>query len=248
MERVPDPSTLFPSSERGVSASLSKPKMTTSAIKIQAVWRGFCARKGRTLPCIWCARPLALSPPEEGSHRWTLRARFGDPRHTFTSQSPCAACAEDQMRSQREYEQEQAKKTSAAVKIQAAWRGHRSREWEIADCCHCGHPMALSRSGKNVKLLYCGFPRTEPFETLNVWAISSGKFPSDCIKAISLKPCSWCEELRCYECGSLNCDGGRGCERYISCCICGGNCADGDYESWGFCTRRCMVSAGRDSF
>jgi hypothetical protein len=220
--------------------------MTSSATKIQALWRGWCVRKGRTLPCCWCLRPMALLPPQEGSTRWVLRARFGDPRSPFTSESPCAVCLDAQQRAQQQHEEEQAKKRVAAIKIQALWRGHRSREWEIADCCHCGHPMTLSRNGKEVKLLYCGFPRTEPFEILNIWAISSGKYPSDLIKAISLKPCSWCEESRCAECMSLNCDGY--CERYIPCCICGGNCADGDYESWGFCTRRCMVEAGRDRF
>jgi hypothetical protein len=35
-------------------------------------------------------------------------------------------------------------------------------------------------------------------------------------------------------------------ERYIPCCMCGDNCADGDYESWRFCTRSCMVRASRD--
>jgi hypothetical protein len=46
------------------------------------------------------------------------------------------------------------------------------------------------------------------------------------------------------DCGDWLC---TGCGyRYISCCVCGGNCADGDYEKWGFCSRRCMVRAGSD--
>ena len=30
-------------------------------------------------------------------------------------------------------------------------------------------------------------------------------------------------------------------EEYISCRICGSNCAGGDYPNWAFCSRRCMV-------
>ena len=36
-------------------------KMEPSAIKIQALWRGYCSRKGKTLPCYSCGYPMTLS-------------------------------------------------------------------------------------------------------------------------------------------------------------------------------------------
>jgi hypothetical protein len=35
-------------------------------------------------------------------------------------------------------------------------------------------------------------------------------------------------------------------EEYISCRICGSNCAGGDYPDWAFCSRSCMVECSRD--
>jgi len=35
-------------------------------------------------------------------------------------------------------------------------------------------------------------------------------------------------------------------EEYISCRVCGSNCAGGDYPDWAFCSRSCMVECSRD--
>jgi hypothetical protein len=49
------------------------------------------------------------------------------------------------------------------------------------------------------------------------------------------------------DCGDWLCTGYLcSAERYIACCMCGDNCEGGDYESWRFCSRRCMVRASRD--
>jgi hypothetical protein len=61
----------------------------------------------------------------------------------------------------------------------------------------------------------------------------------------------WEKEQEEYE-RSYGCDCGdwlcTGCSEgpYIACCMCGGDCRGGDYESWRFCSRRCMVRAGSD--
>lgn len=109
----------------------------------------------------------------------------------------------------------------AAILIQALWRGYCSRKGKIMPCGGCGYPMTLD----GARIPY---------------------YP----------PCSWCQVDHdaisflahynsCERVGCRKCDEYYE-ERFIPCCICGGNCADGDYESWRFCTRRCMVEAGRD--
>ncbi len=106
----------------------------------------------------------------------------------------------------------------AAILIQALWRGYSSRKGKILPCCGCGYPMTL-KEGTHI--------------------------------------CSWCQEAErvdflwhyqtCERVGCRKCDEFDDEERFIPCCVCGDNCADGDYESWRFCTRRCMVEAGRDN-
>ncbi len=215
--------------------------------KIQALWRGYCSRRGRTLPCCWCNCPMALATPAEGSKRWAFQIRFGDPRFPIRSERPCATCEEAERLWVEKNHQDAMKKRAAAIKIQALWRGYRGREGEEASCCRCGYPMTLKRFSKETELLYCGNPEKRyPRETLTTWVIQAGKDPWWLVTCRSRKPCSWCEEEKCSECGEFDCAGGKDCERYIPCCICGNNCADGDYEQYRFCTRRCMVEAGRD--
>lgn len=91
-----------------------------------------------------------------------------------------------------------------AVKIQALWRGYRSRKGEVLPCCVCGYDMTLPVSK------------------------TSTAFP----------PCSWCQMRRQEEEEEE--------EPYIPCCMCGANCYGDDYEQYRFCSRYCMVDAGKD--
>jgi hypothetical protein len=126
--------------------------------------------------------------------------------------------------------------TPFAVKIQAVWRGYRSRKGQVLPCCLCGYDMTLQAPV---------YP-----ETMSAVFFSNA-------------PCSWCqakeqgpaEPCGCPECvpqpvepcTCSECTGEDEYEeRFIPCCMCGNNCADEDYESWRFCSRRCMVEASRD--
>ena len=122
----------------------------------------------------------------------------------------------------------------AALKIQALWRGYRSRKGQVLPCCSCGYEMTLKKPE---------YPET-----------MSAQFFSN-------QPCSWCQEKekpcdcyectepeleRCYYCGKEDCrEECREEETYIPCCICGANCDGSDYESWRVCSRRCLVEPDR---
>jgi hypothetical protein len=171
---------------------------------------------------------------------------------------------------------------SSATKIQALWRGYRSRKGDVLPCGWCGYDMTLlhfaaAEDGQGglssqVPCAWCQerLKNEEPCDCLECEAERRKMEGCDC------RECQMGKVMFCPSCGQDECDGlcaaekapysgeepekeevcrecGRGpaecdgyCERYIPCCICGGNCADGDYESWRFCTRRCMVEAGRD--
>jgi hypothetical protein len=189
---------------------------------------------------------MTVSPPKEGSTRWIFNLRFGDLAIPLRSEKPCAVCVEADQKWMEKCRQEAMKKRDAAIKIQALWRGYRGREGEEVPCCRCGYKMTLKRFSKDTELLYYGNPETRfPRETLQQWIIQMGGDPWKNLTCRSLKPCSWCEEEKCSDCGEFDCEGGKDCYSFIPCCICGNNCKDGDYEDWRFCTRRCMVDAGR---
>lgn len=117
---------------------------------------------------------------------------------------------------------------SSAIKIQALWRGYKSRKGEITPCQCCLWPMTLTP------------PKLDPDYCYLQLIVSE-------------KPCSWCQQGAaayemhiCSYCSDRRCTGECEDEPYISCCVCGSNCADGDYPSWRFCSRSCMVEASRD--
>ena len=128
--------------------------------------------------------------------------------------------------------------SSAAIKIQALWRGYRSRKGEVLPCRDCGYDMTVRH------------PRENPHE----WEIHL-RFGDPTGLIVSKTPCSWCQESmremqeeyeRQREEEYMRQREQEEEEGFIPCCICGNDCSGGDYESWRFCTRRCMVRAGRD--
>jgi len=129
------------------------------------------------------------------------------------------------------------------IKIQALWRGFMSRKGKIVPCTSCGHPMTITPKE---------YPETMSAVFIHTCSWCATK-PCDCLECKMGKVifCPGCGDddctgicTPCNICYSDKCDGY--CERYIPCCMCGNDCADGDYESWRFCSRRCMVDAGRD--
>lgn len=113
------------------------------------------------------------------------------------------------------------------IKLQALWRGYRSRKGQILPCCECGYPMTLKAPV---------YPET-----------MAGFFMSEV-------PCSWCQ-VAAYDkhdredlgpCPCRDCCVSDEEELYIPCCMCGDNCEGGDYERQRWCSRRCMVAWNRD--
>lgn len=138
--------------------------------------------------------------------------------------------------------------TLYTTKIQAIWRGYRSRKGKTIPCCDCGYEMTLS-VGR-----YPDGMSPDPCSWCQDKKAAKECAPCDCLE------CKMGKVMWCPGCGSDECDGrcddpcdtcnsykcsGR-CEPYISCSMCGANCYDGDYPTWRFCSRRCMVDAGRD--
>jgi hypothetical protein len=125
-------------------------------------------------------------------------------------------------------QEENNKMDSAAVKIQALWRGYASRKGAIQPCYLCGYPMTVS-GVLNAPCSWC--QARSPFQ-------GEGR----CDLCIGLCNCPPTELPPCRECGHVVCL----CEPYIPCRVCGANCYGDDYEKWRFCSRRCMVRDGQD--
>lgn len=119
-----------------------------------------------------------------------------------------------------------------AVKIQALWRGYRSRKGDVLPCCCCGYDMTL--------------PAPKYPETM------SAVF-------FSVSPCAWCQEMEkknneepceCLECrlGHLGppSEEEEDEERFIPCCICGRNASGSDFECWKVCSRSCLTAPDRE--
>ena len=142
------------------------------------------------------------------------------------------------------------------IKIQALWRGFMSRKGKIVPCACCGHPMTITPKE---------YPETMSAAFIHTCAWCAAEKSFNCLECkmgmvvfcpgcgsddcnghcrTDLGPCgcSYCTKA-CDTCGSGDCSGD--CEPYIACCMCGDNCYDGDYPSWRFCSRRCMVDASR---
>jgi hypothetical protein len=144
--------------------------------------------------------------------------------------------------------------TMYTTKIQAVWRGYRSRKGQVLPCCDCGHAMTLA-APTYPETMSAVFSSTHPCSWCQANRDAKEKPPCDCMEC-KMDKVMWCPGCGsdecdglcrcdpCNTCGSEKCCGD--CEPYISCCMCGANCYDGDYPSWRFCSRSCMVEASRD--